>query len=232
MEQQKPILSFFLAPTNILQINYDDETRLTYIYIIENEGRTNADLVVYSLDLNNVMSKKEDIIAPIEELLEEFYFKNYTTLENISNKAKIGRFNKERLKELLSFNEIYGYQNMTTVAMKLYQNAIERNMLRKENIQDEYIKSIVELIRNEEYFDTLNRPVDIEWIEKNTVFQRVDESKFDERLIFTDEFIDDLLRHKEDELFISYEKLCKIISDFDFYDALREEEQNLYDKNS
>ncbi|MBJ6239736.1 hypothetical protein [Staphylococcus aureus] len=228
---QQPILAFFLAPTDILQVNYDKDTELTYIYIKENKGRTNNDLIVYEFDINTLMSKSEDIIEPVKELLEEFYFKDYTMLEKISKKTNIGRLNEKQLDKFLSFNDIYGFHNMTEVAMRLYENCIERVMLKSEDIANEYLESIVKLIRKEESFDTHTRPVDIDWIESNTVFKRVDEKSFDKRLIFSDDFIHNLLRYEEEEFYISYERFCEIIFDFDYYLSLREaeEEHRLYD---
>lgn len=222
MEEQKPKYVFFLAPTNILKINYDRETNLTYIYIVENKGRTNADLVVYEFDINNVMNTSDDPIAPIDELLKEFYIKNYETLESISNKTKIGRFNEEKLNKFLSFNDIYGFHNMTEVKESIHENCMERVMLRKENFQDEYLERIVKSIRGDNFFDTHKNPVDTHWIENNTIFKKVEIGHLDERLKLSDSFKDDLLIDKEEELFISYKELCKILFDTDYYLTLRE----------
>lgn len=213
MSEQQPALAFFVETTNILQINYDRETNLTYVYILENEGRINTDLVVYEFDIKNIMNTSDDPIEAIDILLEEFYFKDYTSLERISNKTKIGRFNKTQFEKFLSFNAIYKPQNMTEVSKRIYENCIERIMLRKKNIKSDYLAKIIESIENEKGFDIKNKKIDINLIEKNTKFKRINKEKLDERLDFSNEFIDDLLIHEECETYISYKYLCKILID-------------------
>lgn len=213
MEEQQPVLAFFLEPTNILQVNYDRKTNLTYIYIIENKGRINADLVVYEFDINNVMNTNDDPIEAIDVLLEEFYFKDYTSLERISNKSKIGRFNEEEFEKFFSFNGIYKPQNMTEVSKRIYENYIERIMLRKENIKSDYLSKIIKSIENEKGFDIKNEKIDINLIERNTAFKRIDKERLDERLDFSNEFIEDLLVHEKYEVYISYKYLCEILID-------------------
>lgn len=219
MEEQQPVLAFFLEPTNILQVNYDRKTNLTYIYIIENKGRINADLVVYEFDINNVMNTNDDPIEAIDVLLEEFYFKDYTSLERISNKSKIGRFKEEDFEKFLSFNGIYKPQNMTEVSKRIYENYIERIMLRKENIKSDYLSKIIKSIENEKGFDIENEKIDINLIENNTEFKRINKEKLDERLDFSNEFIDDLLVHDKYEVYISYKYFCEILID-EFYNMI------------
>lgn len=215
MEEQKANLVFFLKTTNILKINYDRETNSTYIYILENKGGTNADLVVYEFDINTVMDISEDPIGSVEELLEELYFENYDTLERISNKTKIGIFNDEEFKKFLSFNSIYEIYNMTEVSKRIYENCIERVMVRADDINSDYFLNIIESIEKDKGFDVTNRTVDIDMIEKNTIFKRISKDDFkeilDERMILSDDFIDDLLIHEEEEIFISYKYFCEIL---------------------
>lgn len=219
MSEQKAMLSFFLATTNILQIKYDRETNLTYIYIVENKGRTNADLVVYEFDINNVMNTSSDSIAPIDKMLEEFYFQNYITLESISNKTKIGRFNENQFERFMSFNDIYPIHNMTEVSKNIYENCIERTMLRVDDIDSDYFLNIIKSIEKDKGFDTENKTIDIELIEKNTIFKRLDKDTLDERLTLSDNFTSDLLIYEEEEAYISYQYLCEILFD-EWYNLL------------
>lgn len=214
-EQQKPMLAFFLAPTNILQINYDEETQLTYIYIIENEGKTNADLVVYEFDIDVVMNFSEDTISSVEELLEEIFFENYGTLERISKVTKIGRYNTDQFKKFLSFNNIFGNYNMTEVSQRIYENCIERVMVRANDFNEDYLFNVIESIEKDKGFNIKNRTVDIGVLEKNTVFKNINKEDFkdilDDRMILSDDFIDDLLIHEEEEIYISYKYFCEIL---------------------
>ncbi|WP_432721620.1 hypothetical protein [Staphylococcus shinii] len=212
---KKIYLPFLLTKTNILQINYDRKTNLTYIYIVENEGRLNADLVVYEFDINDVMNFSEDSIGSVEDLLEEFFFKNYETLERISKLTKIGRFNNDQFKKFLSFNSVYGLHSMTDVSKKIYENCIERLMVRIDDFNGDYLYNVVESIEKDNGFNKDNETVDIDVIEKNTVFKKVNRDEFksnlDERMILSNHFIDNLLMHEEEEIYISYKYLCEIL---------------------
>lgn len=219
MEKQQPVLAFFVETTNILQINYDRETNLTYVYTVENEGRINADLVVYEFDMNNVINTSDDPIEAIDILLEEFYFKDFTSLERISNKSKIARFNKENLEKFLSFNGIYNPENMTELSKRVYENYLERIMLRKENFKSDYLSKIIKSIENEKGFDIKNKNIDRNLIEANTEFKSINKEKLDERLDFSNEFIDDLLVHDKYEVYISYKYFCEILID-EFYNMI------------
>lgn len=232
MIEQQPALAFFVETTNILQINYDRETNLTYVYILENEGRINADLVVYEFDIKSIMNTSDDPIEAIDILLEEFYFKDYTSLERISNKTKIGRFNEKQLEKFLSFNNIYKPQNMTEVSKRIYENCIERVMVRRDDLNSDYFLNIVESIEQDKGFDIENKTVDIDIIEKNTIFKRISKDDFkgilDERMILSDDFIDDLLLHEEEEIYISYKYLCEILIDEWYHMLMLEIEDEKY----